>query len=190
MPYHYVLLSIGLITNVGCHYYEDCLAMKEKFPVIYSSFISGGFVVKQTLKSGSGVPMDQALEKAYNKPAKGPSGIIGVSRKKESVCKWNIIMHEKSQYTNFLQNLCCLKDDNEYSLHHEFSDATTEADERCVKQTFEYMMQRGKPFEISNDYLQDIVAGIHVEITTSEFLLNYINIGEDGYAKFRKYRLV
>lgn len=77
-------------------YYEDCLALKETFPVIYSSFISGGFVVKQTLKGGSGVHMDQALEKAYNKPAKGPSGIIGGSRKKESVvCKWTLLYTKK-----------------------------------------------------------------------------------------------
>ena len=48
------------------------------------------------------------------------------------------------------------------------------------------MMQRGNPFEISNDYLQNIVTGIHLEITTFEFLLNCINIGEDAYAKCRK----
>lgn len=101
----------------------------------------------------------------------------------------DIIIHEKSQCSNFLKNLCCLNDDNEYSLHHEFSGATTEADERCVKQIVEYMMQRGNHFEISNDYLQNIVTGIHLEITTSEFLLNCINIGEDAYAKFRKSRL-
>ena len=34
------------------------------------------------------------------------------------------------QYTNALQNLCCLNDDNEYSLHH--SGATIESDERCM----------------------------------------------------------
>ena len=61
--------------------------------------------------------MDQALEKAYKKPAEGPSGIISVSRKKkkETVCKWNIIMHEKGHFSYFF----------EYSFHHEFSHGIT-----------------------------------------------------------------
>ena len=45
--------------------------------------------------------MDQALEKQYNKPAKGQSGIIGFSRRKEAVCKWNIIKQEKGPIHQF-----------------------------------------------------------------------------------------
>ena len=66
--------------------------------------------------------MDQALEKEYNKKAKGPGGIIGVTRQKESVAKWNIIKHEKRKYTKFLVALCDYEKLDEYSLHHEFSD--------------------------------------------------------------------
>ena len=64
-------------------YYEDCLNLPLKFPEMYDCFMKGGFVVKHTKRSGSAVPMDQeALEKAYNKPAKGQSGIIGFSHRK------------------------------------------------------------------------------------------------------------
>ena len=70
-------------------------------------------------------PMDQALEKEYNKPAKGPSSVIGFSNRKEAVAQWNLIKHEKAQFTKFLQDLCQLNDDREYSLHHEFSEAIT-----------------------------------------------------------------
>ena len=42
-------------------------------------------MVRRTAKCGSTVPMDQALEKEYNKPAKGQGGIIGFSRRKEAV---------------------------------------------------------------------------------------------------------
>ena len=58
-------------------YYEDCIALEKKFPRIYESFVESRFVVRQTAKCGSAVPMDQALEKEYNKPAKGQGGIIG-----------------------------------------------------------------------------------------------------------------
>ena len=51
-------------------YYEDCVALEKNFPAIYALFSQGGFVVRHTLKCGSGVPMDQVLEKEYNKPAK------------------------------------------------------------------------------------------------------------------------
>ena len=35
--------------------------------------------------------MDQALESKYNKPAKGTSGIIGITHRKAEVGKWNLI---------------------------------------------------------------------------------------------------
>ena len=87
-------------------YYEDCIALEKNFPAIYASFLQGGFVVRQTLKCGSGVPMDQILEKEYNKPAKGQGGIIGISRRKEAVAQWNIMKHEKSKFPKHLRELC------------------------------------------------------------------------------------
>ena len=63
-------------------YFEDCLALEDKFPIIYKSFMAGDFVVRHTQRKGSAVPMDQALEQAYNKPAKSCSGIVGISRQR------------------------------------------------------------------------------------------------------------
>ena len=68
-------------------YHEDCTALEKKFPRIYESFVEGGFVVRQTANCGSAVPVDQALEKECNKPAKGQGGIIGFSRRKEAVAQ-------------------------------------------------------------------------------------------------------
>ena len=65
--------------------------------------------------------MDQALEKEYNKPGKGQGGIIGISCRKEAVAQWNIIKHGKSKFTKHLRELCWLNEDNEYNVHHEFS---------------------------------------------------------------------
>ena len=69
-------------------YYEDCLALPKHFPEMYQSFLNGDFVVRHSSRKGSAVPMDQALEKAHNKPAKSSTGNIGFTRRKEAVCKW------------------------------------------------------------------------------------------------------
>ena len=75
-------------------YFEECKNLPISFPILHEAFQRGDFVVHHTKGSGSAVPIDQALEKAYNKPAKGPGGIIGYTRRKESVAKWNLIQHE------------------------------------------------------------------------------------------------
>ena len=87
--------------------------------MIYLTLIKGDFTVKHTTNSGSGVPLDQATEKLYRKSARGPSGIIRYTRRKESVLKGNITHQEKRQFTDFLYDVCCLKDGIEYSLHYE-----------------------------------------------------------------------
>ena len=83
-------------------------------------------MVHHTNRSGSGVPIDQALEEEYNKKA---NGIIGVTRQKESVAKWNLVEHEKSKYRQFIDDLCKIEQEDEYSLQHEFSQAVTKKDE-------------------------------------------------------------
>ena len=65
--------------------------------------------------------MDQALEKVYNKRAKGQGGIIGISRGKQAICKWNIIKHEKVKYKNFLHGWSSVNNGDEYAAHYESS---------------------------------------------------------------------
>ena len=77
-------------------YFEDCLAIPEKFPLIHDNFLCGGFVAKLSKLKGSAIPMDQALESQYNKQAKSFSGIIGITRTKEAVCEWDLIKHSDS----------------------------------------------------------------------------------------------
>ena len=148
-------------------YYENCLNLPVKFPG--DCFMKGGFVVKHTTRSASAVPMDEALEKAYNKPAKGQSGIIGFSRHKEAVCKWNIIKHEKANYTSFLCHWCSVDDNDEYSLHNEFFKSITEADETCVRQITEYIRERFNPFETEEESgIVNIVTKMQVSTESSD----------------------
>ena len=64
--------------------------------------------------------MDQALESKYNKQARGASGITGITRRKAADGKWNLIKHEKSNFTNLWQ-MSRINNEDQYSLHHEFS---------------------------------------------------------------------
>ena len=55
--------------------------------MIYSAFIQVDFTVKHTKNSGSGVSLEQALDKEYNESAKGPSESIGCTQRKGSTLK-------------------------------------------------------------------------------------------------------
>lgn len=74
-------------------------------------------------------------------------------------------------------------EESEYFLHHEISDAKTEADEICVSQLQNNISQRGNPFNIENEGTQSLAAGAF------QFLLNVMPFGESAYVKFRKGRL-
>lgn len=60
----------------GSVFYEDYLQLPDSFSDIHAEFQKGRFAVKQTSQTFSRVPMDQALEQTYNKPAKGRGSII------------------------------------------------------------------------------------------------------------------
>ena len=82
-----------------------------------------------------------ALEKQYNKPVRGPSGITGISRKKKTVCKWNLIRHVKLLYISNLEFPCDLDVDDEYNLHYKFSPPANKADKIAVNILFEYFKE-------------------------------------------------
>ena len=61
------LQSMNTIVFIGL------LSLKDKFPLLYDSYMNGGFVMNTT-KKGIGVPFDQALEQYYKWPAKVSGG--------------------------------------------------------------------------------------------------------------------
>jgi len=90
--------------------------------------------------------MDKALEKAYNKPAKGQGGITWFTRRKEAVAQFNLIMHEKVCISSFLQSITHTAIQDEYTLYHELSDSITKRDAENVKEAVEYKKNRSNPF--------------------------------------------
>ena len=107
-------------------YYEDVVTLKERFPNIHARFSIDYFTIKHTRRVVSAFPVDQGLEKAYNKPAKGPSGVVEITKRKEAILKWNILKHMKMKYN----------DGTEYFIHLEFSTSETALDELQVQQDF------------------------------------------------------
>ncbi|KAK5886568.1 hypothetical protein CesoFtcFv8_017590 [Champsocephalus esox] len=164
---------------------QDCYQLKDKFPLLYDSYMHGGFVVNTT-KKGSGVPFDQALEQCYNRPAKVSGGIIGITRKKEAVALWGIIKHKKDQYVDLLK----MKDDveEELSLHHDFNPSTATKIVGMVQDIAEYLLKVCSPLQ-DQVALKNILTGGIVTNVDIDKLLCCMKEGSAACSKFIDERL-
>ncbi len=164
---------------------QDCYQLKKKFPLLYDSYMNGGFAVNTT-KKGSGVPFDQALEQCCNRPAKVSGGIIGVTRKKEAVALWGIIKHRKYQYVDLLE----MKDDieGELSLHHDFNPSTATKIVRMVQDIEEYLLKVCSPLQ-DQVALKNVLTGEIVTNVNVDKMLCCIKEGSAACAKFIDDRL-
>ena len=104
------------------------MKLPTTFLEAYDEFEKGSFVVNFKKTCVSTVLMHPAFEKAYNKPAKVQGGTIGFTRRKQAVAQFNLIGHEKERISSFLQSIYHLTIQDEYTLHHEFSDSITQGD--------------------------------------------------------------
>ena len=128
--------------------------------------------------------MDQALEKRYNKPAKGPSRVIRHTKRKQAVCKWNIIKHEKCLFRKALTKICKLETGNQYSLHDNFCKFTT--DGQSAEKMISHTNERGSPFDISVTITMNVVSGDNELLV---FKANCLDLGEEEYQKIKDERL-
>ena len=155
-----------------------------------SLFLKGILLSLRHSVKFSSIPLDQALEMQYNKPAKSQSGIVGITRKKEAVNKWNILRHEKLQYTQFLEQMCNMSSNDEYSLHHEFSPSITENDCEAVLNIIDYINEHVNLIRIDENTLVNLATGVKFDTCSSEFLINCLQIGDENYQNFKISRLV
>ena len=133
--------------------------------------------------------MDQALEKQYNKPGKGPLGIIGFTRRKEALCKWNIIKHEKFLYTQALSKIWQLKTEDQCSLHHEFSETATQEEREAVAKMIQFIEERGSLFDVSSTEMKNLSSGEQFDQKLVDFRIKFTTKGEEEYQKFKEERL-
>ena len=148
--------------------------------------MEGDFCVQQSTRASSAVPMDQALEQSYNKTAKGKGDVIGITTQKATIAKWNLIKHEKMQYIKVLYDFCGLSIDDEYSLHHDFSDAVTVQDIKLVENIITFVEQRSNPFKKDSccNVIKNIATGTVINQNTTGILISYTESGKAAYEKF------
>ena len=113
--------------------------------------------------------------------------MVGITKRKETVAKWNIKKHQKAKYTRFIEDVTKVKDYSEYSLHHEFSAAKTKGAERNVKTLYQYLEDKDL---LKDENLINIASGEIIDDETTRFYLDCIERGEKRYADFRENRIV
>ena len=168
-------------------YYNDCILLEETFPDLFEGFMEGDFTVTQSKRKCSAILVDQAPEKEYKKNAKGKGGIIGFTREKEAVAKWNIMRHEKMQYLKFLNDLCNLSSDSEDSLHQMYSPSATAEDWVYVTDIYLYIKKRMILFSSPKNHdIVNIATGVPIDAKEKEILLECISDGNKVYNNFVK----
>ena len=125
--------------------------------------------MRLTQRKTIAIPMDQALEKEYNKVAKGGGGIIVITRREKAVAQWNLLKHEKVQYLRFLQ-LCDIDENGEYNLHHEFSKSKAESDEKRIGQIPSFILDGQNPFDVKSTKLRNLVTGKQMDAPLANYL--------------------
>ena len=169
---------------------QALLDLQRKFPVLYRHFKEGNFVAKMTGRSASGIGFDQALEQVYNYSAKAVGGIIVVTRQKKSVALWDILKHEKDQYTSTLKEFLDIEEDGELNtLHHEFSITSSKRGRDRVPLLIDYL--KSVNFSLSRNSGMELYNIVTKEnISNSEYLLNMKEMGEELRNEFVNERLL
>lgn len=173
----------------GPFFYQDCLDLQRKFPMLYKHFKKGMFVCNMTQRSTSGIGFDQALEKTYNYDSKASGGIIGFTREKKAVALWNIMKHEKDQYVSFMKNITHSNEDSdELNLHHDFNKSSAIKNSKQVHLLAEYLKTIVNPFKSGNKLI-NVVNQQELPYVETRHLLDCLDFGEKLFEEFIYERL-
>ena len=87
--------------------------------------MSGRFGVKRSARLWSSVGADMCLEQTINRSQKGPGCVIGSTKRKLSVAKWEIVCHERLAISNLFHEVTGVSDGSyELSGHEQLSACT------------------------------------------------------------------
>ena len=84
----------------GSVYLEDMRKLAQDAPSVFENFKAGKFVVKRTEGQFTAVGADMCLEQTINRSQKSAGGIIGSTKRKQSVTQWEMIHHEMLAIVN------------------------------------------------------------------------------------------
>ena len=172
---------------------EDMYRLPEISPTTNEAFLEGKFSIKQTPGFFNAVGADMALEQTINKSQKSVSGIIGNSRKKSYVAKWEILYHEMLAVTNLHRRISgSIQTSYEQDVNRTFSAACTNSDERDIQAIIDVIDANENPFSGTKfcKKLHNIMTNEIVPEDISKQLLNAETIGQVSYAQFREKRFL
>ena len=173
-------------------YLEDMETLEETAEEVYLQFMNGRFTLKRSQVPFTSVATDQALEQTINRSSKSTAGVIGITKKKQSVAAWDLTFHEFLAVTNYVKEITRFSnEDQEFKIHHEFSVANTEVTESAVNKILKYLEDKKiNPF-ISGSYkLRNIITEELVDEKTAKEILNIFSAGIEIYKTFRKKRFL
>lgn len=172
-------------------YLEDMLMLEQRAPEVYEQFMRGRFTVKRSFAPFTSVATDQALEKTINRSSKSTAGIIGITRKKETVAVWDITYHEFLSIVSYFKEVTYFSnDDDEFKVHHEFSKTDTAKSESAVSKILDYMEEKAcNPFKAGSHVLRTIITDELVQPEISNEILNIFEKGITAYEICKDERL-
>ena len=78
-----------------------------------------------------------------------------------------------------MNTVCQMDEDDEYSLHYEFSDRITKADKHNVAALMKNVFQHENPFNLEQPKgIMNIATGVILEKAEEDFLMNCISLGK------------
>ncbi len=138
--------------------------------------------------------MDMCLEQTINKSAKSPGGIIGNTKKKNYVARWQLIFHELLQVRELHCELCGIKVENtELTIHHEFSPTEIAAEEGKIIDMIDYIKSKENPCNVTDATQKKLHNVITQEIATEEIRKDLLCFGKKSkelYQNFRNERFI
>ena len=173
-------------------YLEDMKRLPATAPDIHESFCEGKFVVKHTIGKFKAVGADMALEQTINRSQKSQSGIIGMTRKKAFVTKWQLIYHEMLEISNLHREVSGFKTEDEIDLNHNVSDHETQAGEKNVQLLIDFILRHENPFhtEFQHTELHNIITKEVMSDEVSQEILSMQIIGSEVCSKLRQERYI
>ena len=159
---------------------------------MFAHYKHDGFVARLSNRSASRLPFDQTLEKVYNKPAKCTGGIIGVTKRKECLPKYELLKTLREQYTEVLVDWAELwEESHELNTHYEFNERVIQIG---VGRVVEFILLRKNPFSLQKqnyvDKFINLASGVHVSAEKVIFLECCISHGDELYKEFKKQRFL
>ena len=89
-----------------------------------------------------------------------------------------------------MNTVCHMDEDDECSLHYEFSDRITKADKHSIAVLMKNVLQRGNPFNLEQPKGITIIAtGAILEKNEEDFLMNFISLGKAARNELYESRL-